>query len=50
LVVGSDYTHRDPSMELEFRKLLQERADRGEIPQSAVPKILFDNPKAFYGL
>jgi predicted TIM-barrel fold metal-dependent hydrolase len=50
LIVGSDYTHRDPSMELEFRKLLQERADRGEIPQSAVQKILYDNPKTFYGL
>jgi predicted TIM-barrel fold metal-dependent hydrolase len=50
LIVGSDYTHRDPSMELEFRTLLQQRADRGEIPQTAVEKILYDNPKAFYGL
>ena len=50
LIVGSDYTHRDPSMELEFRKLLQRRADEGEIPQSSVQKILYDNPKAFYGL
>ena len=50
LIVGSDYTHRDPSMQLEFRELLQQRADDGEIPQSAVQKILYDNPKAFYGL
>ena len=50
LIVGSDYTHRDPSMELEFRALLQQRADEGEIPNSAVQKILYDNPKAFYGL
>lgn len=50
LMVGSDYTHRDPSMELEFRAILQARADRGEIPKSAVEKILYDNPKAFYGL
>jgi predicted TIM-barrel fold metal-dependent hydrolase len=50
LIVGSDYTHRDPSMELEFRNLLQQRADEGEIPQAAVQKILYDNPKAFYGL
>jgi uncharacterized protein len=50
LIVGSDYTHRDPSMQLEFRDLLQQRADEGEIPQSAVQKILYDNPKAFYGL
>ena len=50
LMVGSDYTHRDPSMQLEFRKELQARAARGDIPQSAVQKILYDNPKAFYGL
>ena len=50
LMVGSDYTHRDPSMELEFRKILQERADEGDIPQTAVQKILYDNPKRFYGL
>lgn len=50
LMTGSDYTHRDPSNEHEFRRLLQERADRGEIPRSAVQKILYDNSKAFYGL
>jgi predicted TIM-barrel fold metal-dependent hydrolase len=49
-MVGSDYTHRDPSMELEFRKELQARADEGDIPQSAVQKILYENPKTFYGL
>ncbi|MGH7793625.1 MAG: amidohydrolase family protein [Candidatus Binatia bacterium] len=50
LMVGSDYTHRDPSMELEFRRELQARADKGDIPHSAVQKILYDNPRAFYGL
>jgi predicted TIM-barrel fold metal-dependent hydrolase len=50
LMVGSDYTHRDPSMELEFRKALQARADKGEIPQGAIQQILYDNPKAFYAL
>jgi len=50
LMVGSDYTHRDPSMELEFRRILQERAENADIPRSAVTKILYDNPKAFYGL
>jgi predicted TIM-barrel fold metal-dependent hydrolase len=49
-MVGSDYTHRDPSMELEFRKILQERADKGEIPLRVIQKILYDNPKAFYGI
>jgi hypothetical protein len=29
---------------------LQQRADRGEIPKTAVEKILYDNPKAFYGI
>jgi uncharacterized protein len=50
LLVGSDYTHADPSEERHFAQALQERADRGEIPQSAVGKITYDNGKAFYGL
>ena len=50
LLVGSDYTHADTSMEVEFEARLQERADRGEIPQSAVQKITHDNGKVFYGL
>jgi predicted TIM-barrel fold metal-dependent hydrolase len=50
MMIGSDYTHRDPSMELEFRKILQQRAAKGEIPPSAVQKILYDNPKTFYAL
>jgi hypothetical protein len=35
---------------MEFPRLLQERADRGDIPRSAVQKILYDNAKTFYGL
>jgi uncharacterized protein len=50
LVVGSDYTHADQSQELNFRQRLQERADRGEISQTAVLKIVYDNPRALYGL
>jgi predicted TIM-barrel fold metal-dependent hydrolase len=50
MLMGSDFTHADASMELEFPRLLQERADRGEIPQSAVRKITYDNPRTFYGL
>ncbi|HTN69530.1 MAG TPA: amidohydrolase family protein [Methylomirabilota bacterium] len=50
LMVGSDYTHRDQSMEHDFPRLLQHRADQGDIPQSAVRKILYDNAKTFYGL
>jgi len=50
LLVGSDYTHQDQSQEHGFVRGLQERADSGEIQQSAVRKIVYDNPKAFYGL
>lgn len=50
LMVGSDYTHRDPSMELEFRKELEKRAAKGDIPERVIQKILYDNPKAFYRL
>jgi predicted TIM-barrel fold metal-dependent hydrolase len=50
LMIGSDYTHSDQSMESDFPRLLQERADRGELPQSAVQKILCDNARTLYGL
>jgi len=50
LVVGSDYTHADTSKETEFARLLQERADRGDFPQSAVQKIVHDNARVLYGL
>jgi predicted TIM-barrel fold metal-dependent hydrolase len=50
LLAGSDYTHQDQAKELEFPRLFQERVDAGDIPQSTVTKILYDNPKAFYGL
>jgi len=49
-MIGSDYTHNDQSMEPDFPRLLQAGADRGDIPQSAASKILYDNPKRFYGL
>ncbi len=50
LLIGSDYCHADPSMEIGFAQALQARADRGEIPQSAVAKILSENARTFYGL
>jgi hypothetical protein len=50
LLVGSDYTHPDPSEERYFERALQERADAGDIPPSAVRSITYDNGKAFYGL
>ena len=50
LLVGSDYTHADTSQEMDFERRLQDRVDRGDIPQSAVLKITHDNGKTFYGL
>jgi predicted TIM-barrel fold metal-dependent hydrolase len=50
LIVGSDYTHADASGEMDFARLLQERADKGDIPQGAVQKIAYDNARALYGL
>ena len=50
LMAGSDYTHSDDSMERDFATTIRERAARGEISSSAAQKILWDNPKACYGL
>jgi microsomal dipeptidase-like Zn-dependent dipeptidase len=50
LMIGSDYTHRDQSMEHDFPRLLQERVDRGDLSQSAAKKIRYDNARRFYGL
>jgi uncharacterized protein len=50
LLAGSDYSHNDPSKEIGFVRRLQERAERGDISEATVRKILYDNPKAFYGL
>jgi len=50
LLVGSDYSHQDPSKELGFVQRLQARAAAGEISEASVRKIVYDNPKAFYGL
>jgi len=50
MVVGSDYTHADQSMERHFQDELRARAERGEITTTAVNKMLYDNPKRLYGL
>jgi hypothetical protein len=47
LLVGSDYTHRDASTELDFVQRLQAR---GDLTPEQVRRITYDNPKAFYGL
>jgi predicted TIM-barrel fold metal-dependent hydrolase len=50
LLVGSDYTHQDSSQELTFVRTLEERVAGGGISQSLVRKMVYDNPKTFYGL
>ena len=50
LLTGSDYSHTDLSQELGFVERLQARADAGDIPREAIPKITYDNPKKFYAL
>ena len=50
IVVGSDYTHADQSQERNFQEALRARVATGEISQSVVDKILYDNPKRLYGL
>ncbi len=50
LIVGSDYTHADQSMERDFQELLGERAEEGAITKSGLQKIMYDNPKRLYGL
>ena len=50
LMVGSDYSHSDPSQEGHFPTLMRQWAERGQLTDQAVDKILWDNPKACYGL
>ncbi len=50
LLVGSDYTHQDASQELTFAHSLEQRAEAGDLSRELVRKLVYDNPKAFYGL
>ena len=47
LLIGSDYPHSDPSREDQFVNVLNTREDLS--PQLR-QKIMYDNPRAFYGL
>jgi predicted TIM-barrel fold metal-dependent hydrolase len=47
LLIGTDYGHTDNSSQIEALRMLR---DVPGIPPSAVDKILWDNPKALYGL
>ena len=50
LMIGSDYAHSDPSQEGDFAVRLREWARHGDIPDAAVDKMLWDNPRTCYGL
>jgi len=50
IIVGSDYTHADQSMERDFQQLLGERAEKGDITKTGLSHILYDNPKRLYAL
>jgi predicted TIM-barrel fold metal-dependent hydrolase len=47
LLIGTDYGHSDNASEVEALRRFQ---DEGKVSESAVTKILNDNPRAFYGL
>jgi len=50
ILLGSDFSHADSAQELDFVKLLRQRAASGDITEEAVRKITYENPRAFYGL
>jgi uncharacterized protein len=47
LLIGSDYPHSDPSREDQFVHAINVRED---IPPALKQKILYENPRAFYGM
>src|SRR6266446_8144909 len=50
LMIGTDYSHADQSAEIHALDVIEQRAEKGEIPASVARKILDDNPRRFYGL
>lgn len=50
LLVGSDYSHHDFSQEIDFTSSLQELAYQEILSPDAPRKIMYENPKTFYGL
>jgi hypothetical protein len=49
-MIGTDYSHADQSAEIGALDVIEQRAEKGEIPASVAHKILDDNPRRFYGL
>jgi len=50
LLIGTDYSHADQSADIDSLSILRRWGDEGRIGQTAVRKILEDNPRQFYGL
>ena len=49
LMIGTDYSHSDPSANLSALAEVHKWADQGKISQSVAGKILEENPATFYG-
>jgi predicted TIM-barrel fold metal-dependent hydrolase len=47
LVIGSDYGHSDPHMELNAMRAIRDRTD---VEPRIISKIVDDNARALYGL
>ena len=50
LMIGTDYSHSDPSANIAALREVEEWAESGRISEAAARKMLEDNPRAFYGL
>lgn len=50
LVVGTDYTHADNSAELRALDRIEARAAAGAFAEGVARKIVWDNPRRFYGI
>jgi len=49
-MIGTDYSHADQYAEIQALDVIEQRAEKGEIPASVARKILDDDPRRFYGL
>ena len=47
LIIGTDYSHTDPSAEIDAISLFR---SRGDVAGRVKERILHQNPKALYGL
>jgi|SRR5579871_135950 len=50
LMIGTDYSHSDPSSEMLAHQVIHEMAERGQISPAVATKIVSGNARKFYGL